>query len=378
MSFLPVSPVTDAPHAVVFTGSVSEYRPLWVRNTLLLFLTLGLSLPWAMVSKFQYFYRHTLVAGRRFDFHAAPLPMFVGNVIATVLLNLMYWGIAQTGDLAPYGVAAVQLLMAACLPLMLRGMAQFQLMHTSWGAQRFGFDGSVSQAYRAMGWATALYIASGAALVQAYLLASRCQGPQALAWGAAGLLGLCVSLPGVYVSFKAYQARYLRWGEAVPGSTSLGTAPPWPWRRVARVTTRAAAVSVAVVFGVLLPLAYGLTRAIDLDVMCLAQNQWVHPGWLGAMVLTAWTWAAIALLMGIPYALLGVQVHHHFLPTLADTRVRAQLSVPSAEHLRTMGVLWWRVWRTLGWRYPEAVLTDVSVRLAGVRVWLDLPQAPRS
>ncbi len=361
-----------AAHRVVFTGTAAQYRPLWARNTLLMLLTLSLSLPWAMVSKFKYFYGHTQVAGRSLGFHAAPFSMFVGNVLGTVCLNLLYYGISKTGDFAPYGVATVQLLMAASLPLMLRGMTRFQLAHTSWGEHRFRFEGSVASAYRVMGLPTLLYIASGAALVKAYLTLQRCDTPSACLWAVAGLSGLCISLPAVYATFKAYQARHVRWGDASLGQDlKVDDARPWPWHAIAAITWRAALAALLVVFAVLLPLSWAMAHLFGLDMHCgshgLTLNAW--PGWAWSLLLGGLSWVGLAMIMAVPYALLGVQVHTRLLPTMAGV-IQVDCHIHSGAHLRLMMKRWWHVWITAGFRYPEAVVADVSQRLAGVRVWM--------
>jgi hypothetical protein len=46
-----------------FTGSGSEYFRIWIVNSLLLVLTLGLYMPWARVRKLRYVYGNTVVQG---------------------------------------------------------------------------------------------------------------------------------------------------------------------------------------------------------------------------------------------------------------------------------------------------------------------------
>lgn len=74
-------------YEVSFTGNVETYRPIWRKNMLLLLLTAGFALPWALVGSLRYFYQNTHVAGSNLDYHANPWQMFAGNVIGTVKIG---------------------------------------------------------------------------------------------------------------------------------------------------------------------------------------------------------------------------------------------------------------------------------------------------
>jgi uncharacterized membrane protein YjgN (DUF898 family) len=73
-----------------FTGSAKEYFRIWIVNTLLTIVTLGVYSAWAKVRTKQYFYRHTFVEGTSFEYLADPLKVLKGRIIAAVALGLLF------------------------------------------------------------------------------------------------------------------------------------------------------------------------------------------------------------------------------------------------------------------------------------------------
>jgi len=69
----------------VFTGNAREYFGIWIVNTLLKIVTLGLYSPWAKVRKRQYFYGNTLLDDANFDYLANPLALLKGWLIGAAL-----------------------------------------------------------------------------------------------------------------------------------------------------------------------------------------------------------------------------------------------------------------------------------------------------
>jgi uncharacterized membrane protein YjgN (DUF898 family) len=128
-----------------FTGSGSEYFRIWAVNMLLTLVTLGFYLPFAKARRIRYFYANTLVDGQALGFHGDPWKMFRGFVLLVVLLAL-YGGLSR---FAPaLGGVAFAALVLLWPPLWRAGM-RFRLTHTSWRGLRFGFSGSVPDAYKA-------------------------------------------------------------------------------------------------------------------------------------------------------------------------------------------------------------------------------------
>ena len=67
----PVAPDSNVPRNLKFefTGSGSEYFRIWIVNTLLTVVTLGIYSAWAKVRRLRYFYGSTQLAGSTFEYH---------------------------------------------------------------------------------------------------------------------------------------------------------------------------------------------------------------------------------------------------------------------------------------------------------------------
>jgi uncharacterized membrane protein YjgN (DUF898 family) len=127
---------------VVFTGRAGEYFGIWIVNLLLSIVTLGIYSAWAKVRRNKYFYHNTLIDGVGFDYHASPIAILKGRIIAVVLF-VLYQVFAGFSP-----IAAVVLLIAFLLALpwiVVRGLT-FNARNSSHRGLRFDFDGSYLQA----------------------------------------------------------------------------------------------------------------------------------------------------------------------------------------------------------------------------------------
>lgn len=132
------------PLHIRFTGSGSEYFRIWIVNLLLTILTLGLYHPWAKARRLRYFHGNTLVGGHPMGFHGQPIQMLKGTLlVAAFLLAYVFVGRVSPGLQALTTLAAL-----AAMPALLRSALRFRLTHTSWRGLRFGFTGTMAQAYR--------------------------------------------------------------------------------------------------------------------------------------------------------------------------------------------------------------------------------------
>ncbi len=87
-TFVPLPPSASAAApsrgrtlSFVFTGRASEYFGIWIVNTLLKIVTLGIYSAWAKVRKRRYFYGNTLLDDAPFDYLADPFALFKGWLI---------------------------------------------------------------------------------------------------------------------------------------------------------------------------------------------------------------------------------------------------------------------------------------------------------
>src|SRR6185436_19796655 len=79
-----------AAYAFGFTGRAPDYFRIWIVNLLLTLVTLGLWSPWAKVRKRRYLYGHTWLGDANFEYHADPVAILRGRLIAAGAAFL-YW-----------------------------------------------------------------------------------------------------------------------------------------------------------------------------------------------------------------------------------------------------------------------------------------------
>ena len=80
---------TSVPRPFAFTGSGGEYFRIWIVNLLLSVITLGIYSAWAKVRRLRYFYGHTSVAGGTFGYHASPIAILKGRLIAYAVVFVL-------------------------------------------------------------------------------------------------------------------------------------------------------------------------------------------------------------------------------------------------------------------------------------------------
>jgi predicted Zn-dependent protease len=72
---------------IVFQGKTSEYFGIWIVNILLSLVTIGIYSAWAKVRREKYFYNNTLIENVGFDYHAKPISILKGRIIALVFFE---------------------------------------------------------------------------------------------------------------------------------------------------------------------------------------------------------------------------------------------------------------------------------------------------
>ena len=129
---------------VEFKGKATEYFGIWIVNLLLSLLTLGIYSAWAKVRRKKYFYHHTLIDNVGFDYHAKPIGILKGRVIAFALFMAYAFG----GKLHPFLPVILGLLFFLILPWLVVRSSIFNARNTSHRGLRFDFIGKVSEAFR--------------------------------------------------------------------------------------------------------------------------------------------------------------------------------------------------------------------------------------
>ena len=125
---------------VLFKGNAAEYFGIWIVNLLLSIVTLGVYSAWAKVRRKKYFYNNTLIENVGFDYHAKPLSILKGRLIAVVLIIL--------ASVNPILQSLVLGILFLALPwLMVRG-STFNARNSSHRGLRFDFVGTFGKAVR--------------------------------------------------------------------------------------------------------------------------------------------------------------------------------------------------------------------------------------
>jgi len=128
-----------------FSGSGLEYFKIWIVNTILAILTLGIYSAWAKVRRKKYIYGSTRLNGAGFEYLADPVKILKGRLIAFVFL-IIY---STLSNLFPQISFIFSLGFMAIVPwIMVRALA-FNARNSALRNIRFGFSGSVMDSAKA-------------------------------------------------------------------------------------------------------------------------------------------------------------------------------------------------------------------------------------
>ncbi len=206
------APLASAPRdrgaAFVFTGTGAGYFRIWIVNLLLTVVTVGIYSAWAKVRRLRYFYGNTLVDGSPFEFHGRPIALLKGRVVGLVLLA----GYTQAPKVSFALWLAVVAGLVALLPWLLWKSLRFRFANSSYRGIRFGFDGTLAQAYLTF---IPLMVMVLTPSLLAVLLGHAANDARSLrAAGAFALIGTATLLfaPWFYFRLRAYQHRHARLG----------------------------------------------------------------------------------------------------------------------------------------------------------------------
>lgn len=126
-----------------FHGQEGEYFRIWIINTLLTLLSLGLFSAWAKVRKRRYLRGNTRLLGQAFHYTANPWRILVGNlIVATIFLTYSFFG-------AVYPAARVAAIVIGILMLpwvVVRSLA-FNANNTLYRGMRLRFRSGLAEAF---------------------------------------------------------------------------------------------------------------------------------------------------------------------------------------------------------------------------------------
>ncbi|UOG92306.1 MAG: DUF898 domain-containing protein [Candidatus Thiothrix sulfatifontis] len=126
-----------------FTGSSGEYFKIWIVNTLLTILTLGIYSAWATVRTKRYFYGNTWLDGANFEYHATPLQILPGRILVLLMLGIYL----LSAQFFPAGMYIILIIGVVVLPWAMWRSLQFNAGVSSYRNIRFKFDGDLGGAY---------------------------------------------------------------------------------------------------------------------------------------------------------------------------------------------------------------------------------------
>lgn len=126
-----------------FKGNAKEWFGIWIVNLLLSIVTLGIYSAWAKVRSKKYFYNHTYVEGRNFDYHATGKQILIGRLIVVAAFIVLQF---MTALLPVLGIVLLIALLLAYPWLIVRSM-MFNARMSSFSNVRFSFVGTVGQAF---------------------------------------------------------------------------------------------------------------------------------------------------------------------------------------------------------------------------------------
>jgi uncharacterized membrane protein YjgN (DUF898 family) len=128
---------------VQFTGNTSEYFRIWIVNTLLSIVTLGIYSAWAKVRRKQYFYRHTWIDGTSFDYLADPIKVLKGRLVIGAIIAAL--GVSQ--QYSPILYIALLLVLVLASPWLIVKALAFNARNSAFRNIRFAFAGRTGEAY---------------------------------------------------------------------------------------------------------------------------------------------------------------------------------------------------------------------------------------
>lgn len=126
-----------------FKGTGTEYFKIWIVNLILSILTLGIYSAWATVRTNRYVYGNTLLEGASFEYHASPITILKGRLIA-VALFIVYTIVSQISPEA--ALLFIPILLVASPWIIWRSIG-FNARISSFRNVHFGFEGSLAKSY---------------------------------------------------------------------------------------------------------------------------------------------------------------------------------------------------------------------------------------
>ncbi|MEM9628811.1 MAG: YjgN family protein [Pseudomonadota bacterium] len=127
-----------------FNGKAGEYFGIWIVNILLSIVTLGIYSAWAKVRNKRYFYGNTNLNGSSFAYHASPLQILKGRLIAFAFFAA--YAIVSSFFPALIGIFVIAIIILT--PWVVVRSRAFNAFQSSYRNVRFGFTGGLWEAFK--------------------------------------------------------------------------------------------------------------------------------------------------------------------------------------------------------------------------------------
>ena len=126
-----------------FEGSGGEFFKIWIVNLALTVVTLGIFSAWAKVRSTRYFYGNTYIGDHNFDYHADPVRILIGRIIALAILTV-YSLVSAFAPLLSF-VFVIALFIA--MPWLIIAALRFNARNSSYRNIRFNFHANYGEAF---------------------------------------------------------------------------------------------------------------------------------------------------------------------------------------------------------------------------------------
>lgn len=365
-TFAPAAPAAPVSRVLPlqFTASGSEYFRIWIVNLLLILVTVGFYLPFAKARRLQYFYGNTLVDGHALAFHGDAWRMFRGYVLMLVLFGAY----SVSGHVSSWLSLAVFVVLMALWPALWRSSLRFRLGNTSWRGLRFGFVGTVGDAYRVLLplaipslfiLGTNAWYLSGVDQSDKEAMAQAMQ--PVLAWNGVAMLTLLVMFPWSLAQIKRYQHNGYRYAQQVA-------------RMPLRTSSLYGTTFIAAGLGLLGVMLLGLLVAVGVGVGAILKDHVEHlPPWLligaGGLAMVVLVVAYLAVLFWVQ-GYFSARLQNLLWCTTRTQQVVFDSDLPSMRLVAMLLKNLLLTVITLGLYRPFAVVNVMRLRLEAVRIEL--------
>ncbi len=129
-----------------FSGDGSSYFGIWIVNIILTVVTIGIYSAWAKVRRLRYFYGNSSLGGDAFDYHAKPITILIGRIIAVTVIVT----VSIVNNLFPLIALVALVVIGLAWPWLFNRSMRFNARMTSWRNIRFDFEGSYWHAFLAV------------------------------------------------------------------------------------------------------------------------------------------------------------------------------------------------------------------------------------